>query len=236
MLETLERSVGAQRQLVADASHELRTPITSMRMNIELLRAEGRSGGARATRGCSRRRCGQLDEMTTSCRRSSSSPAATSSGSRTTTCVSTRSSRTRSSVPALPRAASSSRPTSSPRSCVACRAACAGRRQPARQRCQVEPAGRHGRGHAVGRRARRPRPRPRCRARGRAARLRPRSTARALRVGLRVGPRARNRAPGRGRPRWHCRRRERARRRRDVPPALSGAPCRRQTSAPDESS
>ena len=33
----LDESVGAQRQLVADASHELRTPITSMRTNIELL-------------------------------------------------------------------------------------------------------------------------------------------------------------------------------------------------------
>jgi len=37
MLEELERSVGAQRQLVADASHELRTPLTSLRTNVELL-------------------------------------------------------------------------------------------------------------------------------------------------------------------------------------------------------
>jgi len=42
MLEALERSVGAQRQLVADASHELRTPLTSARTNIEVLaRADG---------------------------------------------------------------------------------------------------------------------------------------------------------------------------------------------------
>jgi two-component system sensor histidine kinase MprB len=35
----LDESVHAQRQLVADASHELRTPVTSLRTNIELLLA-----------------------------------------------------------------------------------------------------------------------------------------------------------------------------------------------------
>ena len=46
MLDALERSmsaldasVHAQRQLVADASHELRTPVTSLRTNIEILQA-----------------------------------------------------------------------------------------------------------------------------------------------------------------------------------------------------
>jgi two-component system sensor histidine kinase MprB len=48
MLDALERSmaaldasVDAQRQLVADASHELRTPVTSLRTNIEILQQAG---------------------------------------------------------------------------------------------------------------------------------------------------------------------------------------------------
>jgi two-component system sensor histidine kinase MprB len=36
-LDALERSVAAQRSLVADASHELRTPIASLRANIQML-------------------------------------------------------------------------------------------------------------------------------------------------------------------------------------------------------
>ncbi len=47
MLDALERSVSAldesvhaQRQLVADASHELRTPVTSLRTNIEILQQQ----------------------------------------------------------------------------------------------------------------------------------------------------------------------------------------------------
>jgi two-component system, OmpR family, sensor histidine kinase MprB len=48
MLDTLEESVSAldesvhaQRHLVADASHELRTPVTSLRTNIEILQQQG---------------------------------------------------------------------------------------------------------------------------------------------------------------------------------------------------
>jgi len=37
MLEALDRSLTAQRRLVADASHEFRTPLTSIRANAELL-------------------------------------------------------------------------------------------------------------------------------------------------------------------------------------------------------
>lgn len=39
--EALDESVRAQRQLVADASHELRTPVTSLRTNVEVLLAGG---------------------------------------------------------------------------------------------------------------------------------------------------------------------------------------------------
>ena len=42
LLAMLESSLRTQRQLVADASHELRTPITTVRANIELLAEPGR--------------------------------------------------------------------------------------------------------------------------------------------------------------------------------------------------
>ncbi|HTU80399.1 MAG TPA: HAMP domain-containing sensor histidine kinase [Solirubrobacteraceae bacterium] len=40
-MHALDASVHAQRQLVADASHELRTPVTSLRTNIEILQQQG---------------------------------------------------------------------------------------------------------------------------------------------------------------------------------------------------
>jgi two-component system sensor histidine kinase MprB len=40
-MRALDSSVHAQRQLVADASHELRTPVTSLRTNIEILQQQG---------------------------------------------------------------------------------------------------------------------------------------------------------------------------------------------------
>ncbi|HKO28555.1 MAG TPA: HAMP domain-containing sensor histidine kinase [Solirubrobacteraceae bacterium] len=43
--EALDESVRAQRQLVADASHELRTPITSLRTNVEVLLEQGEALG-----------------------------------------------------------------------------------------------------------------------------------------------------------------------------------------------
>jgi two-component system, OmpR family, sensor histidine kinase MprB len=45
-LDALERSVEAQRNLVADASHELRTPIATLRANIQLLREADRLSAA----------------------------------------------------------------------------------------------------------------------------------------------------------------------------------------------
>jgi len=45
-LDALERSVGAQRQLIADASHELRTPMSSLRANIQILGEAERLGAA----------------------------------------------------------------------------------------------------------------------------------------------------------------------------------------------
>ncbi|MBR7833443.1 HAMP domain-containing histidine kinase [Actinospica durhamensis] len=41
MMTALDRSVQAQRRLVADASHELRTPLTSLTTNLELLAEHG---------------------------------------------------------------------------------------------------------------------------------------------------------------------------------------------------
>jgi two-component system, OmpR family, sensor histidine kinase MprB len=44
-LDALERSIQSQRNLVADASHELRTPIASVRANLQLLRDEALLSG-----------------------------------------------------------------------------------------------------------------------------------------------------------------------------------------------
>ncbi|WP_236251934.1 histidine kinase dimerization/phospho-acceptor domain-containing protein [Corynebacterium striatum] len=45
MLEALQQSRVQQRQFVTDAGHELKTPLTSMRTNIELLLMMNKSGG-----------------------------------------------------------------------------------------------------------------------------------------------------------------------------------------------
>jgi two-component system sensor histidine kinase MprB len=62
-LEALERSVAAQRHLIADASHELRTPISSLRANIQIL-GEAERLGADELAGLRRDIVEELDELT----------------------------------------------------------------------------------------------------------------------------------------------------------------------------
>ncbi len=71
MLDALERSVSAldasvhaQRQLVADASHELRTPVTSLRTNIEILQHQGPIMGAEDHRRLLDDVVEQIEELT----------------------------------------------------------------------------------------------------------------------------------------------------------------------------
>ena len=62
-LDALEQSVESQRNLVADASHELRTPISSLRANLQLLRDESRL--SQADRDALREdMISELDELT----------------------------------------------------------------------------------------------------------------------------------------------------------------------------
>ena len=64
MLGALEQSMRSQRQLIADASHELRTPVTSLRTNIETLQANpGLDAGRRAD--LLARATAQSEELTT---------------------------------------------------------------------------------------------------------------------------------------------------------------------------
>jgi two-component system sensor histidine kinase MprB len=63
-LDELEQSVEAQRHLVADAGHELRTPIASIRANIQLLE-EGDRLPPEELAGVRRDIVQELDELTT---------------------------------------------------------------------------------------------------------------------------------------------------------------------------
>ncbi len=63
-MSALDASVHAQRQLVADASHELRTPVTSMRTNIEILQQGRRHGPRRPLSGCSATWSSRSSELT----------------------------------------------------------------------------------------------------------------------------------------------------------------------------
>ncbi len=62
-LDALERSVQAQRRLVADAGHELRTPIASLRANIQVL-GEAQRLPAAEQESLRRDVVGELDELT----------------------------------------------------------------------------------------------------------------------------------------------------------------------------
>jgi two-component system, OmpR family, sensor histidine kinase MprB len=62
-LDALERSVQAQRRLVADAGHELRTPIASLRANIQVLGEAERLPGAEQE-SLRQDIVGELDELT----------------------------------------------------------------------------------------------------------------------------------------------------------------------------
>jgi two-component system sensor histidine kinase MprB len=62
-LDALERSVAAQRQLVADAGHELRTPIASLRANIQVL-GEAQRLPASEQEDLRSDIVGELDELT----------------------------------------------------------------------------------------------------------------------------------------------------------------------------
>jgi two-component system sensor histidine kinase MprB len=62
-LDALERSVEAQRHLIADASHELRTPISSLRANIQIL-GDAERLGAQELEGLRNDIVEELDELT----------------------------------------------------------------------------------------------------------------------------------------------------------------------------
>ena len=201
-MSALDASVHAQRQLVADASHELRTPVTSLRTNIEIL-AAGAGHGARRTPAPARRR-GRADR---------GADAADERPDRTRARRgAARRHRGRAPGPARRRGRRADPPRTRPRprsllelapTLIAGVPARLERAvgEPDRQRGQVQPARRAGRDRAARRGADRARPRPRDLRGGPAARLRPllprRRGARAPRLGPRPGDRAPGRPPAR---------------------------------------
>ena len=214
MLDALEHSMGAldasvhaQRQLVADASHELRTPVTSLRTNIEILQQ------AQEMEPDERQRLladvvEQIGELTLLMNdlielARGEEPSADTEDLRLDVLVSDVTERTRRhspGTPLLPRARADARRGRA-------RTPGARRHEPARQRGQVQPARQAGRDLAVGRRADRARPRAGDLRGGLGTRVRPllprRRGPRASRLGAGVG----DRAPGGSSARWNRHRR-----------------------------
>ena len=176
----------AQRQLVADASHELRTPLTSLKTNIEVL-ARGHELSPETREQLLHDLVEQIDEMTALIGElielaREARPDAVAEPART--CASTWSPRTRSSARGATGRAIEFE-TDFDESLVSRRPVDdrAGGRQPARQRGQVEPARRPGRGRGPAGRGLGARPRPGDLRRGPAATSSTASTARARRAG-----------------------------------------------------
>ncbi len=199
-MNALDASVHAQRQLVADASHELRTPVTSLRTNIEILQQQGQDMDpeeqppAAQRRGRADRGADAADERPhrprprrgTARRRRGAAPGP----------ARRRGHRPRAPTRALDAAAGAARAGDRHRRARATRAR---RRQPDRQRHQVQPARRARRDQPARRRADRARPRARHLQRRSAAHLRSllprRRGARATRLRARPSDRAAGRQP-----------------------------------------
>ena len=231
MLDALERSmsaldasVHAQRQLVADASHELRTPVTSLRTNIEILQqAEDMDSGDRAR--LLNDVVEQIEELTLLMNdlidlARGEEPRADAEDMRLDLVVGEVVDRARKHAPVHP-VARAARADGRRRGA---RAAAAGHQQPDRQRRQVQPSGRAGGDRAARAGADGARPRTRDRRRGSAARVRPLLPRRRGPRPSRLGAGARDRAPG-GRPAGRERPRRAGRRRRN---ADAAAPARRR--------
>jgi signal transduction histidine kinase len=63
MADRVQRSIDAQREFVADASHQLRTPLTALRLRLDELRATGVSAEAEAELDAGTTEVGRLAEM-----------------------------------------------------------------------------------------------------------------------------------------------------------------------------
>ena len=207
MLAALEESSRAQRQLVADASHELRTPLTSLRTNIEVLASDRELPPGERER-LLEDVIEQLGEMTTLIAElmdlaRGEEPQGEPEEIRLDLLTADAVERARRNRPAvtfvtdLEESVVHGVPAN----------ARARRREPARQRREVEPAERPSRGRRPRWSRHRSRPRPGHRRGGLAVRLRS-LLPRVLRAwASRLRPRACDRAPGRGCSRRHRRRR-----------------------------